>query len=165
MFRLSNCVFFCLYISFFSLAVNGNWSLWSNWTDCSQPCGGGIMSRNRTCNNPMTASGGTFCSGLPYEQQDCNTVSCASFFSSNGLKAFNNLFVCFIFLPFLVIFNPCFVFQFEARFWIGFLFPRLFALLLFFPFWLVRKCYFKIVNIVVKPNSVQFRFVWKRCTF
>jgi hypothetical protein len=109
-------ILFCFYISFFSLAVNGNWSFWSNWTDCSQPCGGGIMSRNRTCNNPMTASGGTFCSGLPNEQQDCNTVSCASFFSSNGLKAFNNLFVRFIDLPFLVIFNPCFVFQFEARF-------------------------------------------------
>ena len=126
MFRLSNCVFFCLYISFFSLAVNGNWSLWSNWTDCSQPCGGGIMSRNRTCNNPMTASGGTFCSGLPYEQQDCNTVSCASFFSSNGLKGFNNLFVCIIYLLFLVIFNPCFGFQ------------------LFSPYWLFRKCDLKL---------------------
>ncbi len=84
---------------FFSLAVNGNWSLWSNWTDCSQPCGGGIMSRNRTCDNPMTASGGKFCSGLPDDQQDCNTGSCASFFSStcNGWKAFN-LFVCLSFL-------------------------------------------------------------------
>ena len=63
--------------------MSGNWSLWSDWSYCTQPCGGGIQSRNRTCDNPSPAFGGLFCPNESDEDQDCNTNSCPEFFDGN----------------------------------------------------------------------------------
>ena len=68
--------------------MNGNWSDWSNWTDCTQPCGGGIQQRNRTCDNPPPDSGGQFCPREPDEEQDCNLNPCEDFFAGNLLYYF-----------------------------------------------------------------------------
>ncbi|CAL8404507.1 unnamed protein product [Boreogadus saida] len=32
--------------------VHGQWSGWSQWSQCSRTCGGGAMSRERSCTNP-----------------------------------------------------------------------------------------------------------------
>lgn len=33
-------------------AVNGQWSGWLEWSDCSRTCGGGVMYRERSCTSP-----------------------------------------------------------------------------------------------------------------
>lgn len=33
-------------------AVHGQWSGWSDWSNCSRSCGGGVMYRERFCNSP-----------------------------------------------------------------------------------------------------------------
>ena len=33
--------------------INGNWSKWGEFTECSRSCGGGIRKRFRTCDDPM----------------------------------------------------------------------------------------------------------------
>ncbi|KAL0269384.1 UNVERIFIED_CONTAM: hypothetical protein PYX00_007138 [Menopon gallinae] len=53
---------------------DGEWSEWSNWGDCSAPCGGGFRSRRRTCDNP---EGGQDCNGCHMEYETCNTHGCA----------------------------------------------------------------------------------------
>ena len=62
--------------SFFSFTVDGNWSQWGEWRECSRTCGGGLHSRSRTCTNPPPRHGGKNCTGKPEETRPCNTDSC-----------------------------------------------------------------------------------------
>uniref|UniRef100_A0A671NHA6 Semaphorin-2A n=1 Tax=Sinocyclocheilus anshuiensis TaxID=1608454 RepID=A0A671NHA6_9TELE len=48
-----------------------SWVSWSAWSKCSVPCGGGIQSRVRTCEN------GNTCPGCPLEYKVCNLDACA----------------------------------------------------------------------------------------
>uniref|UniRef100_T1IJU2 Semaphorin-2A n=1 Tax=Strigamia maritima TaxID=126957 RepID=T1IJU2_STRMM len=57
-------------------AVNGRWSDWSPWDECSVPCGGGFHMRRRRCNNPAPQNGGRECLGCPVEYRSCNTQTC-----------------------------------------------------------------------------------------
>jgi hypothetical protein len=50
-------------------AVDGGWS---DWSECSEVCGGGIQTR--TCSSPAPSCGGNLCDG-PFEQE-CNTEIC-----------------------------------------------------------------------------------------
>ncbi|XP_078666385.1 semaphorin-5A-like isoform X2 [Branchiostoma floridae x Branchiostoma belcheri] len=53
--------------------VNGGWSDWSSWSNCSVACGVGTETRNRTCTNPAPANGGADCVGPDQETQACDT--------------------------------------------------------------------------------------------
>ena len=55
---------------FILTTVNGNWSQWSNWTECSETCSEGIKERNRMCDNPEPQFGG-ICIGNSAEVEDC----------------------------------------------------------------------------------------------
>ena len=57
-------------------AVDGGWS---NWTACSQTCGGGTHSRN--CTNPSPRYGGKNCTG-PSEEQ-CHAEHCPGMSSNH----------------------------------------------------------------------------------
>ncbi|KAM7443302.1 Bone morphogenetic protein 1 [Porites harrisoni] len=57
-------------------AVDGNWTRWSPWSQCSRRCGGGVQTRSRSCTNPQPAFGGSYCDGRSLEKRPCNSQEC-----------------------------------------------------------------------------------------
>ena len=45
------------------------WSSWSDWNECTQSCGGGFSSRQRTCRSGD-------CEGPDAETRRCNNQKC-----------------------------------------------------------------------------------------
>ncbi|XP_076070514.1 cell surface hyaluronidase CEMIP2-like isoform X1 [Mytilus galloprovincialis] len=58
------------------IPVNGGWSSWSAFKECSVTCGGGKQSQYRSCNKPATANGGTDCVGDGVNSVSCNEHPC-----------------------------------------------------------------------------------------
>ena len=59
--------------------VNGQWSDWEDWGECSITCGGGNQTRSRVCDNPEPAFGGKNCTedgSMASETQMCNEDAC-----------------------------------------------------------------------------------------
>ena len=56
--------------------VDGGWSSWGDWGQCSATCGAGVQERTRTCTNPPPSNGGAQCLGTNKETQDCNNGPC-----------------------------------------------------------------------------------------
>ncbi|CAI5789335.1 SCO-spondin [Podarcis lilfordi] len=54
--------------------VEGIWTPWTSWSQCSASCDSGVQTRNRTCSKP--AYGGPECSGPLIQTRDCNTQPC-----------------------------------------------------------------------------------------
>ncbi|KAL5006770.1 hypothetical protein ScPMuIL_015576 [Solemya velum] len=52
--------------------VDGGWSDWSEWGDCSQSCGGGYKIAFRDCTKPEPKCGGDQCSGACSKTIPCN---------------------------------------------------------------------------------------------
>jgi hypothetical protein len=51
--------------------IHGNWSVWSQWSECSTTCGTGTQDRERECNNPAPQYGGDNCTGESAETRSC----------------------------------------------------------------------------------------------
>lgn len=47
--------------------IDGQYSEWTQWSECSASCNSGIKTRKRFCNSPATAFGGSFCYGHDQE--------------------------------------------------------------------------------------------------
>uniref|UniRef100_A0A182VQ07 Uncharacterized protein n=1 Tax=Anopheles minimus TaxID=112268 RepID=A0A182VQ07_9DIPT len=56
--------------------VDGGWSEWTRWSQCSKSCGKGIKSRKRYCNNPAPKAGGKPCVGENIEHTQCSVRQC-----------------------------------------------------------------------------------------
>ncbi|PIK61787.1 putative SCO-spondin-like [Apostichopus japonicus] len=56
--------------------VDGGWTEWPPWTNCSELCGGGFQFRNRSCSNPPPSSDGADCHGNTTETRECNVQPC-----------------------------------------------------------------------------------------
>lgn len=56
--------------------VNGSFSVWSEWTECSVTCGGSVQTRYRACNNPLPQYGGVPCIGDRTETKPCALIAC-----------------------------------------------------------------------------------------
>lgn len=68
--KVSDSVMFHLCI------VDGSWSEWSPWEECTRSCGRGNRTRTRTCNNPSAQYGGRPCEGNAIEIIMCNIRPC-----------------------------------------------------------------------------------------
>lgn len=53
--------------------VNGTWTDWSDWSQCTVPCGGGSQNRSRVCSG-HSCSG--YCDGRNFEARTCNDDCC-----------------------------------------------------------------------------------------
>ncbi|XP_053381729.1 ectin-like [Mercenaria mercenaria] len=58
------------------LGIDGGWSNWGDWNTCSDSCGGGIKSRNRSCSNPTPSTNGKQCMGNFEQIGQCNKQLC-----------------------------------------------------------------------------------------
>ena len=56
--------------------VNGDWSAWGSWSVCSQTCGNGSKTQDRSCTNPTPAHGGAECVGSQTKSDYCKIVEC-----------------------------------------------------------------------------------------
>ncbi|XP_052061393.1 sushi, von Willebrand factor type A, EGF and pentraxin domain-containing protein 1-like [Mytilus californianus] len=56
--------------------VDGGWTHWDNWTECSTSCGYGTRQRGRSCSNPLPDNGGQKCNGTDTEIGDCLSEPC-----------------------------------------------------------------------------------------
>lgn len=70
------CFVWACYITIKAITP-GEFSNWSNWSDCSVSCGGGLIKRNRTCTNPVPGPLGMDCSGIRVMTRKCNEKPCA----------------------------------------------------------------------------------------
>nr|XP_014342845.1 PREDICTED: SCO-spondin [Latimeria chalumnae] len=57
--------------------VNGDWSAWTPWSECSASCGTGLQSRYRFCTDPPPSGNGLPCIGPEREGQPCNMQTCS----------------------------------------------------------------------------------------
>ncbi|KAG8556198.1 hypothetical protein GDO81_017962 [Engystomops pustulosus] len=56
--------------------VDGSWSDWSPWEECSKTCGIGKKTRTRTCHVPPGHEGGRSCLGKAVDTIECNSKPC-----------------------------------------------------------------------------------------
>lgn len=57
--------------------VDGQYGLWTEWSQCSTTCDQGTRYRTRRCDSPLPANGGAECVGAHLESQTCNLEPCA----------------------------------------------------------------------------------------
>ncbi|XP_033114520.1 A disintegrin and metalloproteinase with thrombospondin motifs 16-like [Anneissia japonica] len=56
--------------------IDGGWSKYGDFSECSRTCGGGVRYQERKCNNPDPQYGGKFCEGPSRIYSMCNTQEC-----------------------------------------------------------------------------------------
>ena len=56
--------------------INGGWSEFGDWSECSAVCERGTQTRTRTCTKPVPENGGTDCVGDSTETRECNMQDC-----------------------------------------------------------------------------------------
>lgn len=58
--------------------VDGGYSDWTKFSECSVSCGGGKQERTRECTNPKPENGGHDCEelGPTSATKECNTAAC-----------------------------------------------------------------------------------------
>ena len=57
-------------------SIDGGWSEFGPWSECSKSCGGGMWSKERACDNPTPKHEGKDCVGEATEFGQCNVQPC-----------------------------------------------------------------------------------------
>ncbi|XP_054289073.1 A disintegrin and metalloproteinase with thrombospondin motifs 7-like [Macrosteles quadrilineatus] len=66
----------CVSIGESSEPIAGGWGEWGEWSECSRSCGAGVSVRERLCDHPTPAFGGSYCLGERRRYRICNTQAC-----------------------------------------------------------------------------------------
>lgn len=53
--------------------IAGGWGEWGEWSACSRSCGAGVSIKERFCDHPSPAFGGSYCLGERRKYKICNT--------------------------------------------------------------------------------------------
>lgn len=69
-------IYFIFVYSSMDISVDGGWSDWSIWGNCSVVCGNGTQARMRTCTSPVPQFGGAICQGGSDESRTCAKAHC-----------------------------------------------------------------------------------------
>ncbi|XP_063876640.1 hemicentin-1-like isoform X2 [Scylla paramamosain] len=56
--------------------VDGNWSPWEPWSECSATCGEGVQIRSRYCTAPVPLYDGKPCEGSDMQEEQCHLRDC-----------------------------------------------------------------------------------------
>ncbi|XP_056002334.1 multiple epidermal growth factor-like domains protein 11 [Ostrea edulis] len=56
--------------------IDGGWSTWSDFGQCSETCGQGVQIKSRTCTKPIPRYGGQDCIGLANAFKSCQRGEC-----------------------------------------------------------------------------------------
>ncbi|XP_066030097.1 fibroblast growth factor receptor 4-like [Pocillopora verrucosa] len=67
-------VFYQMFLLTTLLVVDGGWSEWNSWSNCTKAVGG-IQTRKRECTNPEPAYGGKHCDGTSALLRGCSNMS------------------------------------------------------------------------------------------
>lgn len=65
-----------------NLKINGAWSNWTSWTQCTLSCLTdndieSVRQKSRRCDSPAPSLGGRYCSGTDRKTEICNVPYCA----------------------------------------------------------------------------------------
>ncbi|XP_055969885.1 A disintegrin and metalloproteinase with thrombospondin motifs 7 [Sorex fumeus] len=66
----------CVPVGFRPKAVDGHWSAWTSWSECTRSCGVGVQSMERQCTQPMPRYKGKYCVGERKRFRLCNLQGC-----------------------------------------------------------------------------------------
>ena len=83
-------------IFYHSSEVDGGFSDWSKYSECSATCGGGTQRATRTCTNPAPAHGGKGCTGEIEKEKECGTDPCPGMHSSKLIFDLNDWYHKFL---------------------------------------------------------------------
>jgi len=72
--------------------VDGGWSQWGQWSDCSTTCDYGVKIRQRTCSDPIPQQNGKPCNGSDEDSEQCILSYCP------GMSANVYILVCTIYI-------------------------------------------------------------------
>lgn len=78
---VSPVVVICIhcFCAFFSFEVDGQFTPWSDWSECSKTCGSdSYRKRERTCTDPPPRYGGEDCQGRTVERRHCLRPPCTA---------------------------------------------------------------------------------------
>ena len=59
---------------FTTLLMDGGWSEWNSWSNCTKPVGG-IQTRKRECTDPQLTHGWRHCGGTGAQLRECSNMS------------------------------------------------------------------------------------------
>lgn len=73
--------------------IDGQWGNWTEYSECSRSCGGGVSMASRECDNPRPENEGAFCVGERIRYKVCNLDACPEdepSFRAQQCSKFNN---------------------------------------------------------------------------